>query len=306
MLINNFTLLYVEDDREAQEQMKILLQDDVKEFYRAYDGEEGLAVYEEKNPDIILTDITMPLLDGLDMAQEIKNRDRDKPIMIMSAFDDRKTLLRAINIGVDYFVLKPIDITIVYEQLNKIAKILQNRLDASSIRKKEIESLYQLAHYDTLTNIPNRFLFDLRVEQALSKAKREKSVVTLFFIDLDNFKNINDTYSHAGGDVVLHSLAKNIQNIIRKEDTFARISGDEFALLVEGIGDKQALDDFAKKILKASSTAIKYENFTIKITCSIGISSYPQDTTSQKELIHFADVAMYSAKKAGKGKYFYF
>jgi len=284
----------------------MLLEDDVKEFYQAYNGAEGLVLFQEKKPDIVLTDITMPLLDGLSMAKEIKERDREKPIIVMSAFDDRKTLLKAINIGIDYFVLKPIDMNIVYAKLNQIAQNLQNKIDAHNVKKREIEDLYQLAHYDTLTNIPNRFLFDLRVAQSISKAKRDKSVVALFFIDLDNFKNINDTYSHSGGDKVLHDLAKNIQQVIRIEDTFARISGDEFALLVEGIADKTALDDFAKKILKASSTAIKHKEATINITCSIGISSYPKDTTSQKELIHFADVAMYNAKQSGKGRYSYF
>jgi len=306
MLINNFTLLYVEDEVEAQEQMKMMLEDDVKEFYQAFNGEEGLKLFKELNPDIILTDINMPLLDGLSMSQEIKNIDDEKPIIIMSAFDDRKTLLRALNMGIDYFTPKPIDMDIVNRKLEKIAKHLQNKIDAENARKKEMEYLQHMAHYDILTKVPNRFLFDLKLDQAISRAKRNDSVVLLFFIDLDNFKSINDTYGHGGGDIVLKTVSKNIQNVIRKEDTLARISGDEFSVIIEDITDMQYIDTLAKKIIEASSTSIDFEGKKISITCSVGISKFPHDSIHKKELIHFADIAMYKAKHKGKATYEYY
>ncbi len=306
MLINNFTLLYVEDDTEAQEQMKMMLEDDVKDFYQAFNGEDGLRLYKELKPDIILTDINMPILDGLSMSQEIKSIDNEQPIIIMSAFDDRKTLLRALNMGIDYFTPKPIDMDIVNAKLEKISKHLQNKIDAERARAKEMEHLHHMAHYDTLTKVPNRYLFDLKLDQAISRAKRNDSAVLLFFIDLDNFKSINDTYGHGGGDIVLKTVSYNIQNVIRKEDTLARISGDEFSVIIEDINDTKYIDTLAKKIIEASSASIDFDGKTINITCSIGISKFPDDSVHKKELIHFADIAMYKAKHNGKATYEYY
>jgi diguanylate cyclase (GGDEF)-like protein len=296
----------VEDNTDAQERMRQIFKDDVQTFYQAYNGEDGFSVYQQKSPDIILTDINIPLLDGLSMAKKIKEIDKYQPIIVMSAFDDRKTLLKAIDIGIDYFTPKPVDLDILYDKLNLIAHNLQNKIDIENSRKKEIEDLYNLAHYDTLTKVLNRFLFNVRLDQAISKAKRNNSIITLFFIDLDNFKTINDTYGHTAGDKVLQSLSDNIKKIIRMEDTLARIGGDEFAIIIEDSIDKGYLNRLATKIVEASSFSINFNGNTITTTCSVGISKFPQDCSTKEELIHLADIAMYRAKKLGKSKYTYY
>jgi len=305
MIMKNFTLLYVEDDKNAQEWMKLVLEDDVKEFLQAYDGQEALEIYKEKKPDIILSDINMPVLDGLSMAETIKKQDKEQPILIMSAFDDRETLMRAINIGISYFIPKPIDMEKLLDKLNQVAQTIQYKLDAQKLKEQEIANLYNLAHYDNLTQIPNRFLFNLRFDEAISRAKRRKGVFTLFFIDLDNFKNINDTYGHAAGDAVLRSVSKNIKSAIRVEDTFARISGDEFSLIIEDIDDDTYINNLAEKILQATSIPINYHGEEINITCSVGVSRYPKDSDNKKELLYLADSAMYKAKELGKASYSY-
>jgi diguanylate cyclase (GGDEF)-like protein len=306
VLINKFTVLYVEDNKEAQNHIKMILENDVKEFYQAHNGEEGLSIYKQKKPDIIISDINMPELDGLSMSHEIKKINKYQPIIIMSAFDDRKTLLRSINIGIDSFVLKPVDIDVLYDKLNTMAEHLQNKIDADNAKKKTIDNLYNLAHYDTLTKLPNRFLFDVKLDEAISKATRNDTKFILFFIDLDNFKGINDTYGHAAGDKVLESVAKNIQDIIRLEDTFARISGDEFSLIIEDIEDNIYINTLADKILEATSKPIEFQDKQISVTCSVGISRFPQDSRLKKDLLHFADTAMYKVKKLGKSKYLYY
>ena len=299
MPLNNFTLLYVEDDRDAQEHLKMILEDSVKEFYQAYDGEDGLALYRDKKPDIIVTDVNMPILNGIGMSKKIKTIDKYQYIMIVSALDDKDTLLKAINSGVDYFIPKPIDINILEDRLNIVARSLQYKKDEEVFKEKEKEKLYNLAHLDSLTKIPNRYLFNLKLDQAISRAKRENSFVSLFFIDLDNFKSVNDTYGHLVGDLVLQTLATNITHAIRVEDTFSRISGDEFTLIIESKYNDDYIDIVAKKILAASSFSMKVEDETINITCSIGISIYPKDAQSKEELLHCADTAMYNVKKLG-------
>ncbi len=305
-MLSNFTLLYIEDNIDAQNYLQLIFEDDLKEIYIASDGKEGLKAYKEKRPDIVLTDINMPKMDGFSLIKEIKKIDKDQPIVVISVFDDRDNILKAINMCSNGFVPKPIDMEFLYEKLTSIAQYLQEKIDTKKQKIMEMESLYKLAHYDTLTKIPNRFLFEIILEKAINKAKRYDGELTLFFIDLDSFKSINDTYGHKAGDVVLQSVANNIKKVIRSEDTFARRSGDEFLLLVEGVNDKSALDKFAKKILEKASHPIEYMDKLINITLSIGISRFPFDTDSKEELIHFADIAMYKAKHSGKNNYIFF
>jgi len=306
MSTNSFTLLYVEDDKETQEQMKMLLEDSVQEFYQAYNGEEGISIFKEKNPDIILTDINMPILDGLSMAKKIKEIDSEKPILIMSAFDEKRHFLKAIEIKVDYFISKPINIDILESALVGVAKKLQRKLVSDLEEKRQKENLYNLAHFDSLTQLPNRRLFNKRLEIALDRAKENRNPVTLFFVDLDRFKSINDTYGHSAGDKVLKVVARNVQDCMRNEDTFFRISGDEFSLIINGHVDKSYIDLISQKILKATSTVVHFNNQEIKVTCSIGISRFPQDSRDKEELIHFADLAMYKAKREKKLNYIYY
>jgi len=313
-MLKNFTLLFVEDDNGVQEQMKMMLQDEVKEFYQAYNGEMGLQYYREKKPDLILTDINMPVLSGLDMAEAIKQIDKNQPILMLSAFDERDILLNAINIGVDGFIVKPIDMGQLNSKLEKIAWELQHKIDTENMRlqelkqkqKQELLGLYQLAHFDTLTGISNRYLFNEKLDQTIVRSNRQHTQFALFFIDLDDFKRINDTYGHKAGDHVLVSLVNSINKVIRQQDTFARIGGDEFALIVEDMGNRVTIEKLAEKIIHEISKPIYFEKRVIFISCSIGICRYPQDTTCKEELIHFADLAMYEVKSTGKSHFSFY
>jgi len=307
MFLNHFTLLYVEDDKNTQDAMKDMLENEVKTFYQAYNGEEGLALYKEKNPDIILTDINMPVMSGLDMASTIKSIDRTQPIVITSAFDEKNILFDALNIGIDGFVLKPVDMTLLMEKLESISNNLQDHIEAQesrekTFRKKE-KKLYDLAHYDVLTAIPNRFLFQQKLTMAIEKSGQEKHTTALFFIDLDNFKTVNDSYGHKAGDAVLVHTVNNIKNTIRRSNFFARIGGDEFALIIENISSKDCLKILAKKIIDAASVPTVFQETNLQISCSIGISLCTNGEVGNEELIHHADLAMYQAKTKGKSNY---
>ena len=309
MALENFTLLYAEDNPETQESMGEILESETKELYQAYSGREGLALYKEKKPDIVLSDINMPEMDGLEMAAAIREIDHLQPIVITSAFNDRETLLKAINLGVDGFVTKPVDLNLLLEKLELTAQNLQNRIDAERAREKEFaekeKKLYEQAHYDTLTGIPNRSLFSSKLKEALRRSTDEDSKMAILFIDLDDFKPVNDNYGHKAGDFVLRKVAKNIKNTIRKNDFIARIGGDEFAMIIENIMGRECLNILAKKIIKAVQKPVYYHKKELRVSCSIGIAEYaPCDTSGDKdELIHNADIAMYEAKKRGKAKF---
>jgi diguanylate cyclase (GGDEF)-like protein len=295
-MLSNFRILYVEDDIDTQRYMEFYLSDEVKEFYQAYDGKDGIEKYKIHKPDIIITDLNMPKLNGINMIKEIKKIDKDQIIIITSAFGDRDSLIEALNNGADGFIPKPIDIEVLNNKLLELTSTLKEKKDKDIDEEDEKKLLYQLAHYDNLTNIDNRFSFNKKLSQMMAK----NMTFSLFFIDLDNFKPINDSYGHKAGDEVLMGVVSSISKVIKKGDIFARLGGDEFALIIENVTDKEDLKKMKQKIIEATSNPISYYKHTLMVTCSIGISSYPKDSKDKDELIGLADEAMYRAKERGR------
>lgn len=155
----------------------------------------------------------------------------------------------------------------------------------------------QLAHTDTLTGLPNR----LSLETALQKSLRTKNPFAVIFIDLDRFKRINDTQGHASGDALLTGVAERLGRAVRPQDTLARVSGDEFVLLAQGVGSEQAAQETAQKLRGLFETPFEITRQRVKITASIGFCRYPQDGDDAGALLRHADSAMYRAKAAGRG-----
>lgn len=170
-------------------------------------------------------------------------------------------------------------------------------------RWKAQNQLKQLSQYDYLTGLPNRSLFNDRISHALSNAKRLKNHLALMFIDLDKFKEVNDTLGHAAGDQLLVTVAKRIQECIRESDTASRLSGDEFTVILQNIKNESDAVLIAEKILKSLSQPVDLDGNQTSISCSIGISLYPNDARTAEELIQEADSAMYRAKRAGRNTY---
>lgn len=172
-------------------------------------------------------------------------------------------------------------------------------------RVNESERLQYLAHYDQLTETPNRYLLWDRIKHIICQSERNKTSFSLFFIDLDEFKVINDTKGHAYGDRVLVEAAKRLKKSVRKSDTVARVGGDEFVLVLENIASKEQTDKLAKLIIKELSKPFKIKKEQFELSCSIGIAIYPQDGETTDELLSAADMAMYRAKKNGRSTFEY-
>ncbi|KAA3638332.1 MAG: EAL domain-containing protein [Armatimonadetes bacterium] len=163
-----------------------------------------------------------------------------------------------------------------------------------------------LAQYDPLTGLINRTLFQDRVASALSRARRDGGLVTLMFLDIDGFKDVNDRYGHGVGDDLLRQIAGRLTAVLRETDTVARLGGDEFTIIVEGGKRVEHAGRVATKVLKAVAAPYKVGSHELLVTVSIGISMYPVDGDSYEELMKGADTAMYQAKSAGKNTYQYF
>ncbi|MBA6346986.1 sensor domain-containing diguanylate cyclase [Colwellia sp. BRX8-9] len=165
-----------------------------------------------------------------------------------------------------------------------------------SDRVKETKRLEHLAHYDQLTEIPNRYLVFDRIDHLIDQSERDMRTFALLFIDLDKFKIINDTKGHAFGDQVLVEVSLRLKQSIRNSDTVARIGGDEFVILLENMIDKSNVDSVIKTIMDTISRPFKINDEELTVSCSIGVSIYPDDGITTDSLIATADKAMYNNK----------
>ncbi|HDH17207.1 MAG TPA: PAS domain S-box protein, partial [Gammaproteobacteria bacterium] len=172
-----------------------------------------------------------------------------------------------------------------------------------SVRIKNEKQLQYLAHYDALTNLPNRVLFTDRLDQSLARARWHEYAVAVLFLDLDRFKIINDTLGHNVGDQALQALSERLNGCVHEGDTVARLGGDEFAIVLEDIASADDVAHTARKILDALSQPSRLDKYEFIITTSIGISLFPIDGENTQTLLKHADIAMYRAKDEGRNTY---
>jgi diguanylate cyclase (GGDEF)-like protein/PAS domain S-box-containing protein len=169
--------------------------------------------------------------------------------------------------------------------------------------QKQSQLLFHQANHDTLTNLPNRTHFQKQLSKAIKKAQEQKTNFALLFIDLDHFKDINDSLGHHVGDQVLQTISKRLSNCIRPEDDIARLGGDEFTIILHDIQRLTDISNLAHKIIDAMKTPIKVASNLLHITTSIGIAIYPEHAQEKSNLLKFADTAMYKAKEKGRNNY---
>lgn len=173
----------------------------------------------------------------------------------------------------------------------------------SNLANQAEEHIAYIAQHDMLTGLANRLAFSVHIAQALETSNRHKDKMALLYLDLDGFKKINETFGHIGGDQCLRIIGNRIKSCVRANDCVARLGGDEFAIIVEDLHDPQDLNNLAKKITKSLSEPIVYTGENIQISTSIGISIYPDDSSTVDELLQNADTAMYKVKARNPGTY---
>lgn len=289
------TLLYVEDDDLTQELVIRILRRRFPEInmMMAGNGKDGFELYTKHHPEIVVTDIRMPMVDGIKMAKKIKKQDNDAQIIVLSASDETNSLLEAIDIGINNYVLKPINV----QKLIRAIELCLERINLRAQLRQKEEYISRMAYYDQLTGLPNRQLFNEFFHKALAHASRNELFLAVFFIDLDGFKKINDTLGHTVGDHLLQAVAERLKKCCcREQDTVARWGGDEFIILLTDLKEPQEAARVAQKINEAFLQPLVLLNHNLTVSVSIGISLFPENGIDQETLIKHADAAMYCAK----------
>ena len=190
----------------------------------------------------------------------------------------------------------------IFSKKGKLIGISKFFVDITE-RKRIEQTLSHMATHDPLTGLPNRTLFHDRVSQAIARTKRTQKTLAVFFIDLDRFKEINDTFGHSNGDYLLLTISERLQSIFRDTDTVARLGGDEFLILVNEIISSEILFELAPKIIETIRQPIPISGELLQIGASIGWAIYPEDGEDELTLIRHADQAMYRAKKSANNRY---
>lgn len=298
-MINDFSILYVEDDSLSQQIVLSVLKRYFKKIYIARDGLDGLERYYETKPDIVLSDISMPNLDGIAMISEIKKTNPKQKIIFFTSYNELNYLNKAINFGVDKYILKPLHTQKMLSVLLDMMHVIKKERQEVAYRRK----LEFISQHDELTGLLNRRQFFFLLEKLLLKSNKEEKRVAVLALDLNKFKAINDTYGHEAGDLVLKRVAKNLIKATRKEDIVARFGGDEFAIAIGFLKEKNKLLSLLEKISNSFNVPLIYIDqdgikHTIDIACSIGITFHMMhyEMPPLETLMQEADRAMYTAK----------
>ena len=248
---------------------------------------------------LIVLDIQMPGMDGFQVMEGLKEIETESYLPVLAVTAQPAHKLRALQAGAKDFISKPFDLA---EVLMRVHNMLEVRLlhEAARNHGKMLESL---ALKDPLTGLANRRLLADRMSMAIVHARRNKSAMAVVYLDLDGFKQINDTLGHGAGDVLLKMVAGRLVATVREEDTVARLGGDEFIIALWHVSGTDDAATVALKVIEAVSQPYGIESHTVSITTSAGVGIYPVHGEDADTLMKSADLALYEAKRAGKNAY---
>ena len=301
---------------DDEEQIRHLLIDVLGNDYLCSDAgsaEEALAALADDTFDLVISDIDMGGMSGLELVPHVHSISPDTVVVMVSGNQDIEFAIRAMRVGAFDYITKPLDLRHVEASVER-ALNQRNLLKEKRRDKEQIETLLQqrtaqvdwLAYYDTVTQLPNRALFEDRLTQAVAIAKASAQQLGVLFISLDQFKKVNDSLGHGPGDTLLREFAERLKSCITKSDTVARFGSDEFALLRTQIdGTKDVIETIGSlsQVLKFSFDLPGHELFA---TASVGVSLFPLDGDDCQTLLKNAGAALYKAKKSGGANYQFF
>ena len=317
-------ILIVDDIAANLKAMQRLLASVNAELYEASSGNDALALCLDHDFALILLDAHMPDMDGFEVAKHLADDPRTctiPVIFVTAAYIDDLNRLKGYTFGAVDYIAKPINdavllskvtvfldlhtsklrLTAALEELERRNRQLEAEIDE---RKRIEKQIRHMATHDALTGLGNRILFLEHLGREAAFADRHGGQFALLYIDIDGFKAVNDSHGHAAGDLVLSAIAQRLRTSVRQEDITARLSGDEFAVIIAPIASREAAASKAHELVQhlAKPYAVSNEGLvsTVNVSASIGVAVYPDHGRDTAELIRIADRAMYEVKQSTK------
>jgi diguanylate cyclase (GGDEF)-like protein len=266
----------------------------------ATSGQQAWERIQSAATDLILLDIMMPQMNGLEFCAKLKAdlSYRDIPIIFLTAKHEQDTMMQAFEEGAVDYITKPFNSA---ELLARVKIHLELKHTRDQL-EKTLEELERLATTDALTGISNRRHLFALAEKEFNRAGRYGTPLSVFMIDADHFKQINDNYGHAVGDETLKFIAQTTRNLLRKFDLFGRIGGEEFVVFVPETDIEQAIKVANRICETLENTTLEIEDQTIRITVSIGVATYESNDRKIDRMLQRADQALYEAKSRGRNQ----
>lgn len=308
-------ILVVDDEEAVRGILAQLLSEDGHEVTPAASGEEGLMLFRQDPFPIVITDIRMRRMNGIELLQTIKEEVPETEVIIITSFASMQTAIQALRAGVYDYLIKPFEeldlvTSVVRRAAERIRLHAENRTLFEALRRKneELEGtnriLAELATNDGLTGLYNHRHFHEILAAEFARTVRHDHPLSLLFLDVDHFKRYNDTHGHLKGDRVLEKIGEIIRNSLRASDMAARYGGEEFVVLLP-----ETPMEHARHVAEQIRKRIENHPFPgretqpeEKLTVSIGVAGYPQDGKNARELIECVDRALYEAKEMGRNQ----
>jgi len=278
----------------------------------ASSGPKGIALALKTPPDLILLDVMMPEVDGFETYRRLVAQPslRNIPVIFVTALHDVDSEVTGLALGAADYITKPINVTIARHRIRNLVEREQLRKEVGLQR----DQLRELAFHDALTGLPNRLMLNDRIHQTMAASKRSGLFGAVMFIDLDNFKSLNDAHGHDVGDLLLKDVARRLTECVRAMDTVARLGGDEFVVMLSELcADRHESAEQAAAVAEKirASLGVPYRllvsrpdqaDSIVEHYCSVSIGAvlFVNHETSQIDLLKHADAAMYQAKDAGR------
>jgi diguanylate cyclase (GGDEF)-like protein len=298
-------VLVIDDVALIRTMVKQSLADSGFTVAEAESGEEGLQRAEELRPDLILLDVILPDRDGFAVCRSLRAKTwgHQLPIVMITGLDDMDSIQQAFDAGATDFITKPITWGILGHRLSYIIRA-----------SRAEEKIRSLAYFDPLTGLPNRIHFTEHLAMQLAAARRRRDRLSILILDLDRFKQVNETLGHAAGDRLLQEVALRLRSALRQNDSVnrladdllppvSRLGGDEFAVTLADTGQIGEVVTVAQRLLKQIAPPIVLDGYEFFPSVSIGISIFPDDGGDVAELLKNADTAMYHAKNEGRNNF---
>ncbi len=290
-------ILVVDDEISIRKALKLGLASNEIEVDSASDGESGIRLGQERSYDVLITDLCLPDINGLEVIERIKHTSPDIIPIVITGRGSMNSSLKAIRLEVSDYLEKPLDLSTIKDS---VARGLQRRAKKIAAVEKKVN---QVAVCDTLTALPGRAVFRDRLNHAIDQCRRNAGrSFAVFIIDIDLFKDINDAYGHNVGDKVLVEFARRLQTSIRAGDTVARLSGNEFAVLVRDLADHQAVIEFVEKCRRLLEAPIHIGDIKLNLSTSIGVVLKTHFYKSSDNVLRDAEIVLARCKSDGRGQ----
>ena len=308
-LLKRSSILIIDDDEQIRELLDVLLGENY-DCTRARSAEEALDVLKTIKFDLVISDINMGGISGLDLVPYVLKETPETVVVMVSGQQNIESAIAALRAGAFDYITKPLDIyhveaavrrALAHHKLLADKKYYEDNLQELVLKRTaEIE---RLAHFDTLTDLPNRLLFEDRLTQALKHAQREDEMLGTLLLGVDRFKNIHDTLGHTVSDRLLRDIAERISGSIAEGVTLSRFEGEEFALLLTDVSGSEKVLEALRDVGELLKPPFVLDDQELFVTASIGVSLFPADGQSPQELLKNAGVALDRAKNLGGNNY---